>query len=184
MRPAVIKQLHVYEIVWLCYQRRNSSVSWAIFKREVIINCGSNGIWWLSCIWMCHRYKGFEKFNFISGSLIPQMHPFDGSSSKSIVIMDNCTIHHVPEVVSLFQSVGVWCSFYLCTLQITEMFSYLKSYIRHHDFLIQHLNDSSMITKVFNHLIVKIRSNMLVTINSTDWITDTKRLKINDYWLE
>ena len=37
-------------------------------------------------------------FDYIRGSLIPQMNQFDGVSPKSIVIMDNCSIHHVAEV--------------------------------------------------------------------------------------
>ena len=36
-----------------------------------------------------------EKFaDFIKGTLIPEMEPFDGSKKKSVVILDNCSIHH------------------------------------------------------------------------------------------
>ena len=31
---------------------------------------------------------------FVRGTLIPEMQPFDGSRRRSIVIMDNCSIHH------------------------------------------------------------------------------------------
>ena len=37
-------------------------------------------------------------FDYIRGSLIPQMNSFDGTSPKSVVIMDNCSIHHISEV--------------------------------------------------------------------------------------
>ena len=44
-----------------------------------------------------------EKFlDFVRGSLIPEMEPFDGSIKKSIVILDNCSIHHVGVVKQLF----------------------------------------------------------------------------------
>ena len=35
-------------------------------------------------------------FDFVGGCLIPHMHSFDGTSPKSIVILDNCSIHRVP----------------------------------------------------------------------------------------
>ena len=46
-------------------------------------------------------------YDFIRGSLIPQMYPFDGSSPKSIVIMDDCSVRHVLEVKQLFDAVGM-----------------------------------------------------------------------------
>ena len=33
-------------------------------------------------------------FDFVWGSLIPEVRPFDGSSPMSIAVMDNCSIHH------------------------------------------------------------------------------------------
>ena len=43
-----------------------------------------------------------EKFlDFVHGSLIPLMLPFDGLNPKSIAIMDNCSIHHVQAVADL-----------------------------------------------------------------------------------
>jgi hypothetical protein len=41
--------------------------------------------------------------------LIPQMNAFDGVSAKSIVIMDNCSIHHVDEVKRMFRDAGIAC---------------------------------------------------------------------------
>ena len=44
-----------------------------------------------------------DKFvDFIRGTLIPNMHAYDGTSSKSVVVMDNCAIHHIPEVYLSF----------------------------------------------------------------------------------
>ena len=46
-------------------------------------------------------------FDFIRGTLIPNMQPFDSSNTKSIVIMDNCSIHHVEPVKELLQDAGI-----------------------------------------------------------------------------
>ena len=56
-----------------------------------------------------HRDKvnGDIFFDFARGSLIPELLPFDGYNHQSIVIMDNCSIHRVQDVVELFNSVGV-----------------------------------------------------------------------------
>ena len=36
--------------------------------------------------------------DFVRGTLIPEMEPFDGTSKKSIAIMDYRSIHHIAEV--------------------------------------------------------------------------------------
>ena len=80
-------------------------------------------------------------FDFIRGSLIPMTQPFPGKNS--IVIMDNCSIHHIQEVKDLFESVGVLLM-YLPPYSpdfnpIEELFSYLKYYLKGHEELIQSL---------------------------------------------
>lgn len=90
-------------------------------------------------------------FNFVRGSLIPQMHPFDGSSPKSIVILDNCSIHRVPEIITLFASVGIVVLFlppYSPDYNpIEEAFSFVKSFLRHHDDLLQSLPDPTIVIR-------------------------------------
>lgn len=39
--------------------------------------------------------NGEKLFDFIHSTLIPEMLLFDGSSPKSVVIMDNCSVHHI-----------------------------------------------------------------------------------------
>ena len=42
-----------------------------------------------------------EKFlDFLRATLIPEMMPYDGSNPKSIIIMDNCSVHHIQEVAA------------------------------------------------------------------------------------
>ena len=45
--------------------------------------------------------------DFIRGSLIPNMQQFDGVAERSIVILDNCSIHHIPEVIEHFRDAGI-----------------------------------------------------------------------------
>ena len=60
-----------------------------------------------------------QKFmDFVRGSLIPEMLPFDGQNPKSIAILDNCSIHHVELAVDLFREAGILVIFYHPTAQI------------------------------------------------------------------
>ena len=45
-----------------------------------------------------------DKFeSFIRNTVLPILNPFNGSNPLSVVIMDNCSIHHVDRVVDLIQ---------------------------------------------------------------------------------
>ena len=44
--------------------------------------------------------------DFLQRFLLPQLLPFNGSNSRSVIILDNTSIHHVPRAVRLIQSVG------------------------------------------------------------------------------
>ena len=79
-------------------------------------------------------------FDFLRGTLIPLMCPFDGHSSKSIVVVDNSSIHHIEEVKIIAQHAGILLIFlpsYSPDLNaIEEAFSFVKQYLREHDELI------------------------------------------------
>lgn len=83
--------------------------------------------------------------DFIRGSLIPNMQQFDGVSGRSIVILDNCSIHHVPEVLEHFREAGIVVVFlppYSPDLSpIEELFSCIKYYLKRHDELLQAVDD-------------------------------------------
>jgi hypothetical protein len=51
-------------------------------------------------------------FDFVRGSLIPEMRPFDGCNPMSIAVMDNCSIHHTEEVADLFLQLEYYSFFY------------------------------------------------------------------------
>ena len=51
--------------------------------------------------------NGDKFFDYVRGSLIPEMLPFDGKNLKSIAVLDNCLIHHVRQVTQLFKDAGI-----------------------------------------------------------------------------
>ena len=92
-----------------------------------------------------HTVTGKSFYYFERGSLIPNMQPFNGENPHSIAVMDNCSIHHVSEVKQLFRNAGILLLYlapYIPDLNpIEEAFSYIKSYLRKHDELLQCIPD-------------------------------------------
>ncbi len=83
--------------------------------------------------------------DFVRGKLIPEMLPFDGENPKSIVVLDNCSIHHITEVENLFQMAGILVLFlppYSPDFNpAEELFSYIKYYLKNHDEVLQAMED-------------------------------------------
>lgn len=85
--------------------------------------------------------NGSTFLDFIWGTLLPEMEPFDGSPKKYIVVMDNCSIHHTADVKQTLEDAGILV-FYLPPYSrdlnpIEEAFSYIKYYLKDHDELQQ-----------------------------------------------
>lgn len=74
-------------------------------------------------------------YDFVQKQLLPQLLPFDGVNPHSVVIMDNCSVHHVQETVSMIEEVGAIVQFlppYSPDLNpIEEAFSKVKSQLKH-----------------------------------------------------
>ena len=73
-------------------------------------------------------------FDFVRSVLIQEMIPFDGVNPRSILIMDNCSVHHVDEVKSVLQQAGI-VTLYLPPYSpdfnpAEEAFSYVKGYLK------------------------------------------------------
>ena len=85
-----------------------------------------------------------DKFiDFIRGHLIPNMQPFP--AKHSILILDNCAIHHSHDVKTLLNSFGIPV-FFLPPYSpdynpIEELFSYVKYYLKAHDDIIQAIDN-------------------------------------------
>ena len=46
-----------------------------------------------------------EQFeDFVINTLIPILNPFDGNNNHSVVIMDNCAIHHLDQIINLIET--------------------------------------------------------------------------------
>ena len=78
---------------------------------------------------------GSTFYKFIQTHLLPHLMPFNGSNPHSVVVMDNCAIHHVDSIVSSINDVGAIVHFlppYSPDYQpIEETFSKVKSYSKH-----------------------------------------------------
>lgn len=105
--------------------------------------------------------------DFVRGSLIPNMQQFDGIAKRSILILDNCSIHHVTEVLEELRKAGIVVIFlppYSPDLNpIEELFSCIKYYLKKHDELLQVVNDPRpIIQEAFNDITAE---------QCTNWIT-------------
>lgn len=84
-------------------------------------------------------------YDFIRGSLVPSMESFP--RPRSIIIMDNCSVHHVQRIKDLLEAAGILLMYlppYSPDLNpCEEMFSYIKYYLKNHDELIQIMDTQS-----------------------------------------
>ena len=110
--------------------------------------------------------SGDEFYDFVRGSLIPNMNPYNGTNENSILVLDNCSIHYIEETLSLLRTSGIFVIFlppYSPDLNPIELtFSYVKQYLQEHEAIIQAANNiSDVITSAFDN----------ITINQcTNWI--------------
>ena len=111
--------------------------------------------------------NGETFLEFVHGSLIPNMLPFDGENPCSIVVMDNCSIHHVQPVLDAFNQAGIVVLFlppYSPDMNPVEnVFSYVKYYLKQHDDILQVVPD---ICPILEEGIKSINSN-----NAQQWIS-------------
>ena len=78
--------------------------------------------------------NGETFYDFVQTHLLPHLMPYNGVNPHSVVVLDNCAIHHVAEVTAIFEEVGVLVHFlppYSPDLNpIEEAFSKLKSILK------------------------------------------------------
>ena len=78
------------------------------------------------------------------------MQPFPGD--RSVLVMDNCSVHHAQEMKDLLRDAGILL-LYLPPYSpdynpIEELFSYAKYYLKEHDEVAQALGDVTLIQKI------------------------------------
>lgn len=82
--------------------------------------------------------------------------PFNGSNQKSIVVLDNASIHHVDQVVETIQSIGALVRFlppYSPDMNpIEEVFAEVKQYLQANSSLFQATSVRSMILMAFGSI--------------------------------
>jgi hypothetical protein len=54
---------------------------------------------------------GNDFVTFVENQLLPNLMNFNGYNSNSIVILDNCSVHHVSGVADSIESVGALCHY-------------------------------------------------------------------------
>lgn len=80
--------------------------------------------------------------HFIEHTVLPILNPFDGCNPLSVVIMDNCSIHHIDRVVELIESIAHAKLIFLPPyspdlMPLEEVFSKVKAIIKANDSLFQ-----------------------------------------------
>ena len=56
------------------------------------------------------NFNGRSFVEYVRHSLQPMLMPFNGINPKSVVIMDNTSIHHIDEVISAIEYRSNWCN--------------------------------------------------------------------------
>ena len=118
------------------------------------------------------QLTGDKFFDYVRGQLIPSMHPFPGD--QSILVMDNCTVHHTEQLIDLAQNAGILLLFlppYSPDFNpVEELFSYVKYYLKQHDEVIQALENITPI--------LQSAFDSVTTSQCNGWITQDIRTVI------
>ena len=109
--------------------------------------------------------NGEKFFDFVRGKLIPCMQPFPGPNS--ILVMDNCSIHHVEMVKEELEHAGIMVIFlppYSPDYNpCEELFSYAEYYLKNHDQILQCSNEPKEILKSAFESVTQSQCNNWIT---------------------
>ena len=105
--------------------------------------------------------------NFVQKQLVPILSPFDGHSPRSVMILDNASIHHVDPVVSTILSTGALLKFlppYSPDMNPIELvFEEMKQYLQANHLLFEtSLSVQSILYMAFNSI---SKENCMAYIN-------------------
>ena len=89
--------------------------------------------------------NGETFYNFVQTHLLPHLMPYNGINPHSVVVLDNCSIHHLAEVIASIEDVGALVLFlppYSPDLNpIEELFSKVKTTLKSFEFDMAHITD-------------------------------------------
>ena len=74
-------------------------------RTNAIVELTSSGV--IASEILTTTVNGDAFFDFLRGNLLPMMQSFEGTSSNSVLIMDNCLIHHVSKACASIQELFV-----------------------------------------------------------------------------
>ena len=95
---------------------------------------------------MSGSVNGEQFFDYVRGSLIPEMLPLDGENPNAVAVLDNCSIH-VREVIKDA------CPFSSPDFNpIERMFSFVKYCLKDHDDLWQSMNYPTVLVQAALYL--------------------------------
>ena len=86
--------------------------------------------------------NGIRFEEFVTETLLPILNPFNGTNTRSVVVMDNCAIHHVGPVVHQIETVARAKLLFLPPyspdlMPLEELFNQVKSILKANDGLFQ-----------------------------------------------
>ena len=85
---------------------------------------------------------GTDFYSFVQKYLLPHLMPYNGVNPHSVVILDNCSIHHIPEISQSISEVGALVHFlppYSPDYNpIEELFSKVKTELKALDHELEH----------------------------------------------
>ena len=104
-----------------------------------------------------HESVDGDKFlEFIERNLLPNLMPFDGVNSNSIVILDNAAIHHVQGVIDMISEVGALVHFLPPYspdyAPIEECFAKVKTVMRRMELLGQNHDIETVLLSAFTSI--------------------------------
>ena len=91
---------------------------------------------------------------FVDDSLVPTLQPFDGNNPRSVLVLDNASIHHVDDVIDRIQSTGALIQFlppYSPDFNpIEETFSKVKSVLKAHESAWEDMDTETAVLAAFS----------------------------------
>ena len=92
--------------------------------------------------------------HFVQHALVPYLQPFDGINKRSVVIMDNASIHHQSAIVDAIQNTGALLYFlppYSPDFNAIELtFSKVKSVLKNNEATWQDLDTETAVLSALN----------------------------------
>ena len=109
-------------------------------------------------------------YRFVQSSLLPHLMLFNGTNS--VVILDNCSIHHLDNVVGLIHSIGAHVIFLVPhspdLMPIEQCFNKVKLFLQEHDKVIHSVTDSLVTdpTMIITAAFASITSEDCITLSA------------------